>query len=334
MPLSSLKYFMKRPMGASMEIGPILDNPNHDLHEIVKKDAAAIPHDALHDFCNTYRIERLIAHRDDKDLARRTWYLEFQIARKITDLRVQLLRKNTTSEFYMDEELNTLSVDDNGLIPVKEFELFNFGICLNEHVYQMCPILDEANSSHWLSRLILNESFKNNKNFRIRLDPLVKVKKQDFAPSFQLMHLHGKRLDWERLKVLRNEEFGQWLGEGLSLSSLHITDYVWRPTKTEVHFTCEELPKENSIMTRGSRYFHAIFDKSSGNIIHCDGAIRYYNADEYKFRMNYHVRNPEVRKIGSRIKMFQIDEGIDQHLFLGLASSFFVWNEDAVEYFK
>lgn len=335
MVLSSLQYFEKLPLGAQYEIGSILESPSHRIYPKLMKDMAAISQEKLELFCAEKRIERLVTHRNDKDLARKQWYLEYQIGKKIAEQRAKELRSESKiPRPYNDKGFDTLTIDANGLVPVQELELYNFGLCHNGHIYQMCPVLDQPNSSHWLSNLIVGESFKRKRNFRIRIDPLMKVTKADYQPYFQLMNIYGKKLDWNRLKSLRNEEFGQWLGDGLSTGSIHISDFVWRPNGDEIHFTCEELPKSSYLDVRGSRYFHAIFEKSTGKVIHCDGAIRFYSDEEYQYRLNYHVRNPEVRKIGNRVKIFQIDEAIDEDLFMRLATNFFVWNEDAIGYFN
>lgn len=194
--------------------------------------------------------------------------------------------------------------------------------------------LDQFNSSHWLGLLILNETFGKGRNFKVRLDPLMREPTETFQPYMALMHLYGRKLNWERLKSLQSEEFGQWLGDGLSTTSILTTDYVWRPEDQEIHFTCEEIPKPKCIATRGSRYFHAIFDRRTGNIIHCDGALRIYDQYEIELRQKYHVRQTEVRKIGKRVKLFLINDEIGQELFMSLATNFLVWNEDAIRYFN
>ncbi len=334
MEIRSLDYFMKLPLGAGYEIGTILSNPKHEIYNYVLEDMASISKEKLNIFCEEMRIERLLAHRNNKDLARRQWYLEYHVDRKIKIKRVKELKKKPKISSPNCDDFDDIEIDKNGLVLVKDLELYNFGLCHNEYIYQMCPMLNELNSGHWLSNIIIEESFKGNRGFRIRIDPLMKVAKTKYQPYFQLMNIYGKKLDWSRLKGLRNEEFGQWLGGGLSTSSIHISDYVWSPSGNEIHFTCEELPKSNYLDIRGSRYFHAIFEKSTGKVIHCDGAVRFYSDEEYQYRLNYHVRNPEVRKIGNRVKIFQIDEAIDEDLFMRLATNFFVWNEDAIGYFN
>jgi hypothetical protein len=69
-------------------------------------------------------------------------------------------------------------------------------------------------------------------------------------------------------------------------------------------------------------------------ITHCDGALRFFNQDDFKIRLKYHIKHSNARRIGKRIKIFQIDEPIEQSLFMNLATTFLVWNKDALEYFN
>ena len=226
-------------------------------------------------------------------------------------------------------------MDDKNLVSIKNFDCSNFGLTLGDAVYQLCPSLPQSNSSYWLFELICQESFRNNLDFKLRIDPLIKITKEDFRPMFYRMWVYGKKLDWDKIRKLKHEDFGQWLNEdSTSAKSIEATDFVWQPSKNEVHFTCEELPKDEFNSIRGSRYFHAIFDKKTGHIIHCDGALRFYSQVELRNRKLFHVRHAEVRKAGKRIKIFQIDEPISQQLFMNLATTFLVWNEDALIYFN
>lgn len=267
----------------------------------------------------------------------RKMLFEYEIARAVARKRLNILginTKGTRQKPYDQDDFVGIDVDDYGLISVSQLGYDHFSLYNKDYAYQLCPCLDQFNSSHWLGLLIMHETFKNGRDFKIRLDPLMREPAETFRPYMALMHLYGKKLDWDRIKLLQSEEFGQWLGDGLSTSSILTTDYVWRPEKYEVHFTCEEIPKPECISIRGSRYFHAIFDKRSGKITHCDGALRIYNQDEIELRQKFHVRQPEVRKIGKRVKLFLINDEIDHTLFMNLATNFLVWNEDAINYFN
>lgn len=335
MKIRTVDYFEKLQMGPHHEFRKVLDDPNHPRRNDLVADLQNIDSDELNSFITKYHY--LFGRAEDKILAAREMYLEYCIADEIARKRLGLLsefEKGKRCSPYDSKELLDLPIDEHGLVSVAALNWYNFGLSYNEFVYQLSPLLDQSNSSHWLGLLIMNEAYRNGKKFKIRLDPLMKVPKTEFSPYMALMNLYGKKLDWERLKVLRSDEFGQWMGDGLSTKSIRTTDYVWRPEGNEIHFTCEELPKRECIQIRGSRYFHAIFDKNSGSIIHCDGALRIYNDEELTIREGFHVRHPEVRKIGKRVKLFLIDEPIDQELFMKLAVNFLVWNEDALEYFN
>ena len=113
-----------------------------------------------------------------------------------------------------------------------------------------------------------------------------------------------------------------------------MTDYIWKPCDNEIHFTCEELPSSDDWEYRGSRYFHAIIDKLTGQIVHCDGAIRIYDFDELEKRKKLQLKDSETRRMGKRIKIFRIDDILEQSLFSQLVSSFYVWNEDVKNYMR
>jgi hypothetical protein len=179
-----------------------------------------------------------------------------------------------------------------------------------------------------------------NISFKIRLDPLKEIHKDQYNPMFYKMHVHGKPLDWNSLTLLRVDEFGQWFNEK-DYEKTGFTDYVWSPKKDgKIHFTCEEVPKLEYNGIHTSRYFHAIFDKNTESVTHCDGAIRYYTKDEIENRVRFQVKDPEVRRVGKRIKIFQYDSiennqvGLSQSDFCDLAINFFVWNNDVIKYFN
>lgn len=332
----TLPYFESLQTVAFHKVSEIYDDPTHESHDALVKDLWSISDATIAEFESKYRY---LFNRsgEGKDMDLRKMFFEYDISTVVARKRLNILHnteKGVKSLPYIDSNLAGVPIDEHGLVPISELKFNHFYLYYETYAYQLCPSLDQFNSSHWLGLLILNETFRNRRNFKIRLDPLMREPVETFQPYIALMQLHGKKLDWTRLKTLRTEEFGQWLGDGLSTSSILTTDYVWRPEKQEVHFTCEELPKPDCIDIRGSRYFHAIFDKSTGNITHCDGALRIYDEAEFTLRQKYHVRQPEVRKIGKRVKLFLIDDVIDQELFMSLATNFLVWNQDALEYFN
>ncbi len=335
--LSSLEYFKAIPSDLSFEINKVLENQKHPFYKETMDDLLAINEDALTDFCSEDDVDLFFHENQDKNLERRKWFLNWQLRKQIAnDRRNKLIEDSLGNRpsLYDFNELNGISIDNSNLIDIHEFNAFGIGLLRGDYVYQICPSLPGFNSSYWLSKLIIEESFKKNRNFKIRIDPFVRIHKDEYRSIGYKMWVYGKKLEWERLSMLQQEEFGHWDGGGLSNESIDISDYVWSPLKTEIHFTWEELPKYEYIEERGSRYLHAIFNKKTGFITHCDGALRFYSREEFEKRKNYHIRQAEVRKIGNRIKIFQIDDPIEQSLFINLATAFLVWNQDVLEYFS
>lgn len=85
---------------------------------------------------------------------------------------------------------------------------------------------------------------------------------------------------------------------------------------------------------------HAIFKKQTGGIKHCDGAIRVYDEIELSQRCQFHIKHPDVRKVGTRVKIFQFDskenngDELSNDDFSNVAPCFFVWNDDIQSYFS
>lgn len=144
------------------------------------------------------------------------------------------------------------------------------------------------------------------------------------------MWWYGCPLDWSRIDSLKEEEHGRWFPENLS-SRAEFTDFVWTPRDEEVNFQCEELPTLSDIATRGSRYFHAIYNGQQGKIIHLDGALRVFDEGSWNQRKKLHLR--KSGKIGDRIKLFRIDTPIERDFLGDLCSNYFIWNNDVVRYF-
>lgn len=331
--LTSLDYFKGLELDLFYEVAQIIDDPQHHAHTSIQNDLTLFNDEDITVFLNQYG--QYASREEDKEAYARCWLLVNLLQKRIKEERNRLLiSPGNRPEPYNYEEIINSDVNDDGLISTKELEPYYQSVLSGDFAYRLCPVTTASNSSYWLFNLILKEAYHNKREFKIRLDPLIRIHKDSYSPLMQKMTIYGDKLDWEKISALEFEDHGQWFGHELSSSEIGITDYVWSPYDKEVHFTCEELPKEDEIPTRGSRYFHAIFDKATGKIIHCDGAIRFYTIEEFAHRSRFHVRKAEARKVGIRRKIFQIDEVIDQQLFMNLATNFFVWNQDALNYFN
>lgn len=327
----TLEYFKTSLLDAFFELPEIMDNPSHPQYENLQKDLNNINADDLKKYTEENRIDRFLERFDNKHLERCRFYLVDKIRNQISTDRLEILAQPNISAPYTSTNFGGVAILENNLVSSSDFTSFGNAFKYGDFVYHLSPSTDASNSSYWISESIGELIFKKKINFKIRLDPFVEKNIDDYSPMMYKMTVYGTKLDWEKLLTLKEDDHGRWMSER---QDTQWTDYVWRPEKGEIHFTCEELPNLNEIAYRGSRYFHAIFDKSTGLIKHCDGAIRIYNQYEYQERLNYHIRNAEVRKSGKRVKLFQVDQEIDKFDFMKLATSFMVWNQDVFDYFN
>lgn len=333
-------YFSKNLIDPQFKVFDVLDNNNHPEHERLMFDLNNIDKTDLEKYVIESNVDFYLDRVENKDIGRRAHYLVDKLHKDIARVRIEkLLDKNARPAPYDSNNLSELYIDKNFLASIDQFKTDNYGFEKGNLVYTLCPILEQSNSSYWIFIAILKFAKENKINFKIRLAPFIEIPLNDYQPMFYRMLVYGKPLDWQKILSLRNDDFGRWFDEK-EYNRNGFTDYVWSPKDNEVHFTCEELPKFDFKGIKSSRYFHAIFNKATAGIKHCDGAIRIYSDYELNNRVNFHVRDTEARKIGKRIKIFQyenkdnMDKEIDQDTFCQLVINFFVWNDDIQSYFK
>lgn len=327
------EYFKNSLDDAFFGIDEILSNEHHPEHKNLQLDLGDLDSKIVENFPKLMRLEHLFREGENIYTKKCVFYLVETIQKGIAIERLKELKKNRKDGApYNSENLSDLEIEENNLVSVKNLTIYSTSFKYKQYIYHIAPIIDGSNSSYWISETISSLARSRNLDFRIRLDPFIEIPIQEYSPTMYKMTIYGKPLDWERLRLLREDEHGRWMNEDFSKGN--ITDFVWKPDGDELHFTCEELPNAGENNYRGSRYFHAILDKNTGEVKHCDGAIRIYTDFELKYRLNYHVRNPEARKIGKRIKIFQLDENIDQDAFALLITNFMVWNHDVINYFN
>jgi hypothetical protein len=215
-----------------------------------------------------HQVDILLSRKEDKYLGRCSFYLINKIQAEIAKERLSVLSgRNERTAPYNSENLASLELQENSLVSTKDLSSYRAGYRYKDYVYILTPMTDASNSSYWISDAIMRLSYGNDLNFKIRLEPFIEEHYADFNPMFYKMDIYGRKLDWERLKTLHEDEHGRWMDEK-SYSQIGITNYVWRPEGDEIHFTMEELPKLQHLNVRGSPYFHAIFDKTTGLIKH------------------------------------------------------------------
>lgn len=326
-------YFKNSLEDAFFYVNEISNDKNHPEYENLQFDIKNLNPPEV----ETYILEKEYLHLIDDN---QDQYLQMCLLFIIENIQhgvakeklIEIQKTDIISAPYNSINLSELKLDSHNLVSIKNFSFIPNGFRYKDYIYHLVPMINGSNSSYWISQTIIKYFHTEKLDFKIRLDPFVEVLHSEYSCIEYKMQVYGKSLNWDRLKFLRDDEHGQWMNE--YLSNNNITDYVWKPTPTEVHFTCEELPSISEINYRGSRYFHAIFDKNTGLIKHCDGAIRLYSNKELEYRLKFHVRNSEVRKIGKRVKIFQLDEYIEQKTFIDLITSYMVWNNDLIRYFN
>lgn len=319
------------------EVYEVLDDKNHPQHGNLIYDLENISQTELDSAVKKQGIDSLLDRYEDKDLGRRVYYLIYKLQKDIQSERIaRLIEDDGIPEPYGSENLSGVAQDKHHLIKSSKFDLSHSRFQRNNFVYELPPTNGASNSSHWIFQTIINCIKDSGLVFKVRLDPFREIHADSYSPLMYKMLVHGKPLNWGKLLALRNDEFGQWFNE----QDNSFTDYIWAPKDDEIHFTCEEYPSYSYKEINTSRYFHAIFNKETGAIKHCDGAIRVYENHELESRKGFHVRQADVRKVGKRVKIFQFDSKdnqdneLSQDDFSQLAVNFFVWNSDVQEYFN
>lgn len=337
MKFKTLKYFASDLVDPIWKVFEVLDNKTHPQYLDLISDIKSIDKDDLEKYTSDNHIDHLLGRYEDKEVGKRAYYIVFKLQKEIAKEKIiKLLEPCKKPDPYNSENLSQVNLDKNYLIATNQLNLTYHRFQFGSYVYELCPITGGSNSSYWISQSILFCIRKQGIVFKVRLDPFKEIPSEDYNPMMYKMYVHGKPLNWDKLLELRNEDFGQWFDEHKN----NFTDFVWTPTIDELSFTCEEFPSFSYDGFYTSRYFHAIFNKKTGGVKHCDGAIRVYDNIEKISRTTFHVRQAEVRKIGKRVKIFQFDSNENQNKeitrddFSQLIVNFFVWNQDVQNYFN
>jgi len=266
---------------------------------------------------------------------RRLWVTERLLSEAIAQKRLQVLVEDYEAETkrpYQHCSLAGIVPNSYGLVSLDLFDKNPSvipGLRRGQTVFEVLPSIPTAvNSMYW----VINILFRHKKvETLVRLDPLMRQPAGKYQPINYKMLVYGKPLDWGSLSTIKESLHLRWMPDNGWLEDVEFTDLVWSPRDDGVHFLCEEVPKVDSLQFRPSRYFHAIFDPNQMVFIHCDGAIRIYNKDELKERLNGHVRN--IGKIGKRVKVFASQSILLAETWTSLVCAFFVWNRDIEKYF-
>jgi hypothetical protein len=332
LPQSIVDYFASLPLPGVPSVGNVLRNGPDNIRTILKELISSIPEKQVEQraespefHCNLHGESRLQFARQE--------LIEQTISKATAGLRFNYLCTDSLPERpnpYSHPVLIDLPLDPDHLVDISYFNLTPpHRILKDGFEFHIVPTLPQENSSYWLKTHIFQLS--RTKQVFIRLDPFM-IQPQDgiLAPEYRML-VYGIPLDPESLKTLKKDQHSRWMPENLDYSDIQFTDVVWSPRQEgEIHFICEEVPKTSTL--RGARYLHAILDVRSNTFIHADGAIRFYSDTELSKRKESHVRH--AGKMGKRVNIFRIEGYLDFKEFSGISSSFFVWNEDVMNYFS
>ena len=184
-----------------------------------------------------------------------------------------------------------------------------------------------ANSTYWLVPTILGRA-----SCRVRLDPLRIATRGTLPRMRYAMIVFGPPFRWERILRLQAVEAVRWFeGEGNHVNQDVVTELVWKPRGDEIVLEVEQLPAPSEVLTKGARYFHAVLNRRERHFVHLDGAIRWYSRTDLTARSD--TRLDKSGAVGTRTKIFRLDEPLELAQVLDILCAFFVWNYDLAAYF-
>ncbi len=274
------EYFSTDPDDPADKIHEVSINDRHPFHDHLMAAVNKIDSSIIEEVKEDKLFQQLgMGGNNPLDVNTRAgiWYLINFLQDKIAGHKLELLKnqeKHSRPKPYDHPAISDLQFDDNYLVPLNQFIVEDSGLARNGYVFTISPVIKASNSSYWLSNFFAHENLYN--KMLIRLDPLMCRPKEIFRASMYKMWVWGKPLNWKEIHNLKEPLHGQWLSEDNN-NGINVTQFAWIPSDGEVHFTCEEIPKEEFIHVRGSRYLHAICDKKVKAFSHLDGAIRIFS---------------------------------------------------------
>lgn len=335
---STFNYFAKNTIPPFFNVFRVLKDTGHKENKDLIEDINSKLDEHKYKLFvteNSNLLNQMYRHEIEK----RACFFVQELQNEMTAIQInQLILPGIKSSPYDSENLAGIKIDENNLVPITLFNSLKRHLQYKKYIYEICPSLPRSNSSYWLFKTIHRYFKKDGLLFKIRLNPFIEIPWNDYRPMEEKMFIHGKKLDWERINNLKVKEYGRFT-DTIGFNDHKKTEYVWDPDEDEVHLTFEELPNPDKDEIKVSRYFHAIFNKRTSGIKHCDGAIRVYSDDELFERSKCHIKDTDARKTGKRLKIFQFESKesnnleIEKDAFIQLVKSFFVWNYDVDMYF-
>lgn len=325
------KFFASDPAGPMLELLNAVSKTDSPIFTSLDSFLKSIPQDVVMDTCHNKEFQSFWEGAKDIDRMARVWIGERFLADEIARRRLLLLcsqEQCLRPAPYDHEALVDITVDDEGLVPLSAFTFDGSRLLRSGHAFSIFCTTASPNSTHWLLRRLYEATPAA--DIRVRLDPFLFGTEQDFPAMIYKMLVYGRPLDWDRISRIREPEHGQWIPR-YSFGHGQLTDFCWEPRDGELHFICEELPKDDRVHCEGARYLHAIYDPSNSDAIHLDGALRMYTPEGLNARRTLHLRN--CGKCGLRRKVFRTDRPMSRDSLSAVVQAFYVWNEDVRGYF-
>jgi hypothetical protein len=330
-----IPYFAAHPVPTLWSIEETLQEGPADIKNAVEKCLASIDNQTIDAYRKTPSFQFFVKDMPQVQQERKARIELFRLTLDsvIAERRLATLRDSVGIERpmpYNHPALEQIELHGDSLIDVSNFHLRDGGYFCNGYVFNLALILPQHNSSYWINQMLQRHHI--NARVRIRLDPFrIQPIEKHHQVEYKML-VYGIPLDWEKIRNLKDEQHGRWMPTYLNTTEAEFTDVCWKRRGNAIHFACEEVPKPDQITKRGSRYFHAVYDPDREHFIHVDGALRFYNAEELGTRRDTHVR--KAGKLGTRVKIFQLDGSIARDFWCGIVNSFFVWNMDMEDYFN
>lgn len=326
-------YFAADPIGPLLNLHRVAADSENPISHLIMKQLTLFDHTIIEAVKEDKQFQFFSGKEEGADLDREAglWMLNRLLLKGIPEARMKILIDSLEKERpvpYDHPAVASLKLDSECMVPLNSFQVKAGALIRAETGFTIMPPIQSPNSQYWLLQALLRERLHTITT--VRLDPFIVQPAKDYACMEYRMWWYGRPLDWDRIDTLKSEEHGRWAPGKLSTQAAY-TDFAWTPRDGEVHFRCEEIPLKDDLLSRGSRYFHAIYSPVQKKIIHLDGAIRVYKPEEWEIRKANHVRNSG--KIGKRIKIFRVGTDVPRDCIGTVCSSFFVWNYDVARYF-
>ena len=331
-PSRVLAHAASDPAGVMFALEAIADAPTNCLRDELDEVLSCVDEEQVDAVLLDEHFLFLYGDRpsDVRDRQARLQIVGGTLERRIDKLRLDLLMERTpTGRLYPYDHpaLADLSVAEDGLVSVSQFEVDGLGLSRKGHTFAPVPAVNGQNAAYWFMQTVVSRDLVD--SMWLRLDPLMHRPSAEFDRMHYKMWLFGRHLDLTELVGLAEEHFGRWHPGRLS-RAVEFTDYVWSPRSGELHLTLEEFPKQTDIEARGSRYLHAIYAPARDTFIHLDGAIRIFDSSQWVSRAAVHVRN--AGKAGVRVKTFRCESEVSMEVMTSLVATYFVWNYDVAKF--